>query len=98
MLVFIGSYGNGLHSPDGEPVNLVAWAELDGLSEEEHERIAERVELNILDQCAYADIEYDPFEASQAGQSDTFVRVSTNAPEKLKAELREIMVSYLLEK
>lgn len=35
MLVFIGSYNNGLTTMDGEAFNLVEWSGLTGISEEE---------------------------------------------------------------
>lgn len=90
ILVFRGSYVDGLRTPDGEIADLISWCGLNPLSDEQWDRLWNDTSDNLLiENCAFADITLTHEIDEIPGQSDQFFEVTTNNLERLRGEVKE---------
>ena len=99
VLVFRGSYLDGLRTPDGEIADLISWCGLDPLSDEQWDRLWNETSDNMLiENCAYAYIALTHEIDETPGQSDQFFEVTTTNLERLREEVKEEVLSIILSK
>ena len=89
IIVFRGS------TMDGVDVDLVSWCDLDELTDEQYDKLwGEINETDLLELCASAEILFDGEIDETPGYSDSYYRVETDNQDKLKAELKALILEY----
>ena len=88
--VFSGSYIDGLS------VDLIEWAGVT-LTDEQHDHLwGEYNEVSLLELCDNADIVIEEeIDDQWPGMNDTYYAVFSDAPDRLKEELRAVILSIV---